>query len=100
MVTINITDKNKEPLRFILTMFLETHEQDKVIYPEEILIAKRILKKLNTSENKPKTNDSQDKYASALSGSNADVDAQSLESRDDSKNPDNPLNLNDTKNKK
>ena len=56
MVAINITDKNKEPLRFILTMFLETHEQDKTIYPEEILIAKKILKKLNSSQNKPITN--------------------------------------------
>ena len=56
MVTINITDKNKEPLRFILTMFLETHEQDKTIYPEEILIAKKILKKLNSSQNKPEAN--------------------------------------------
>ena len=54
MVTINITDKNKEPLMFILTMFLETHEQDKYVYSEEILVAKKILKKLN-SQNKPNT---------------------------------------------
>ena len=56
MVTINITDKNKEPLRFILTMFLETHEADNAIYPEEISIANKILNKLNSSQNKPKTN--------------------------------------------
>ena len=56
MVTINITDKNKEPLRFILTMFLETHEADNAIYPEEISIANKILNKLNSSQNKPETN--------------------------------------------
>jgi len=59
MVTINITDKNKAPLRFILEMFLETHEQDDVIYPEEILIVKKILRKLNTYETKPITKSEQ-----------------------------------------
>ena len=55
MVTINITDKNKAPLRFILEMFLETHEADNTIYPEEISVANKILKKLNATANKPKT---------------------------------------------
>ena len=53
MVTINITQQNREPLRFIMDMFLETHEADKNIYSEEILVAKKILKKLNI-QNKPK----------------------------------------------
>ena len=45
---INITNKEKNPLRFIVEMFLETHEQDKVIYPEEISVAKKIIKKLDS----------------------------------------------------
>jgi len=49
MVRINITAKEKEPLRFITQMFIETHEEDKDTYEEEILIAKKILKKLETS---------------------------------------------------
>ena len=49
MVRINITTKEKEPLRFITQMFIETHEEDRDTYNEELLIAKKILNKLETS---------------------------------------------------
>ncbi len=48
---INITNKEKESLRFIVQMFLETHEQDKIIYPGEIAVAKKIIKRLDSPKN-------------------------------------------------
>ena len=51
MKKIRIFKSEESSFRFILNQFIETHEEDRSIYSQELSCAETIIKELNSQKN-------------------------------------------------